>query len=48
MKMLLTELSQKTGFGVSVIIRGILYKEIESLLDESGNWKMDEKKKDEG
>jgi predicted DNA-binding protein len=47
-KMLLLELSQKTGSSVSAIARIILEKEIESLLDESGNWKIDAQKENKG
>lgn len=42
--MLLKELSDKTGSKVSVIIRGMVTRSIETLLDEAGNFKIDENK----
>lgn len=42
--MLLKELSDKTGSKVSVIIRGMVTRNIEALLDEAGNFKIDENK----
>ena len=42
--MLLKELSDKTGSKVSVIIRGMVTRSIEALLDEAGNFKIDENK----
>lgn len=42
--MLLKELSDKTGSKVSVIIRGMVTRSIEALLDEVGNFKIDENK----
>ena len=42
--MLLKELSVRTGSKVSVIIRGMVTRSIEALLDEAGNFKLDEDK----
>lgn len=42
--MLLKELSERTGSKVSVIIRGMVTRSIEALLDEAGNFKLDEDK----
>ena len=42
--MLLKELSDKTGSKVSVIIRGMVTRSIDALLDEAGNFKIDENK----
>ena len=42
--MLLKELSERTGSEVSVIIRGMVTRSIEALLDEAGNFKLDEDK----
>ncbi len=41
--MLLDELSEQTGQSVSVVIRSLLMKSLEQLLDDAGNWKLDEK-----
>lgn len=38
--MLLNELSDITKTSVSVIIRGMVYRSIEELIDKSGNWKL--------
>lgn len=38
--MLLDELSDVTKTSVSVIVRGMVHRSIEELIDESGNWKM--------
>lgn len=45
--MLLKELSEKTGAKISVIIRGMVSRSIESLLDTEGNFKLNEKKAEE-
>lgn len=45
--MLLKELSDKTGSKVSVIIRGMVTRSIDALLDEAGNFKIDENKEKE-
>lgn len=42
--MLLKELSDKTGAKVSVIIRGMVARSIDALLDEAGNFNLDEDK----
>ena len=42
--MLLKELSERTGSKVSVIIRGMVTRSIEALLDEAGNFNLDEDK----
>lgn len=42
--MFLKELSERTGSKVSVIIRGMVTRSIEALLDEAGNFKLDEDK----
>ncbi len=42
--MLLKELSDKTGSKVSVIIRGMVTRSIDALLDEAGNFRLDENK----
>ena len=42
--MLLKELSERTDSKVSVIIRGMVTRSIEALLDEAGNFKLDEDK----
>lgn len=39
--MLLTELSQKTGRSISVIVRSMVLHSIELWLDNSGNWIQD-------
>lgn len=38
--MLLDELSDVTKTSVSVIVRGMVHRSIEELIDESGNWKI--------
>lgn len=38
--MLVSELSEITGMNISVIIRGMVTRSIEGLIDESGNWKL--------
>lgn len=39
MHMLITELSGIAGVSISVVVRGMLKRCIEGLLDEKGNWK---------
>lgn len=41
--MLLNELSEKTGASISVIIRSILKRGLNDIIDESGNLKIDER-----
>lgn len=41
--MLLIELSEKTGSSISVIIRSMIIRGLDSILDESGNIKINEK-----
>lgn len=38
--MLLNELSNITGARRSVIIRSMIYRSIEEIIDKSGNWKI--------
>ena len=38
--MLLTELSEKTGASISVIIRGLIIRGMDEIIDESGNLKV--------
>lgn len=38
--MLLTELSEKTGASISVIIRGVIIRGMDEITDESGNLKV--------
>lgn len=38
--MLLTELSEKTGASISVIIRGLIIRGMDEIMDESGNLKV--------
>lgn len=38
--MLLNELSDITKTSISVIVRGMVYRSIEELIDKSGNWKL--------
>ncbi len=45
--MLLTELSAITGSKLSVIIRSIVQRGIEQLLDKAGNWKLNHEKQEE-
>ena len=40
-RMLLTELSEKTGASISVIIRGLIIRGMDEITDESGNLKVD-------
>lgn len=42
--MLLDELSNITKASTSVIIRGMVHRSIEELIDKSGNWKMSNEK----
>lgn len=42
--MLLNELSELTQTSTSIIIRGMVYRSIEELIDKSGNWKMQNEK----
>lgn len=46
--MLLDELSNITKTTTSVIIRGMVHRSIEELIDKSGNWKMPNEKDKEG
>lgn len=41
--MLLTELSEKTGANISVIIRSMIIRGMDEIIDESGNIKINEK-----
>lgn len=41
--MILTELSAKTGAKVSVIVRGLVMKGIDEIMDEFGNLRIDER-----
>lgn len=41
--MILTELSTKTGASISVIIRSMIMRGLDEIIDESGNLKIDEK-----
>ncbi len=41
--MILTELSTKTGASISVIIRSMIMRGLDGIIDESGNLKIDEK-----
>ena len=46
--MLLNELSKITRTSTSIIIRGMVNRSIEELIDKSGNWKIpNEKDKEE-
>lgn len=45
--MLLNELSNITGANISVIVRSMVNREIEGLIDKSGNWKMNGKESDQ-
>ena len=45
--MLLTELSEKTGSSISVIIRSMVSHNIELWLDKAGNFILDEEKDEE-
>ena len=42
--MLLKELSERTGSNVALILRWMVTRSIEALLDEAGNFKLDEDK----
>nr|DAW29908.1 MAG TPA: antitoxin [Caudoviricetes sp.] len=45
--MLLSELSDITGTNTSVIVRGMIMRCVEELIDKSGNWRINnEKNKD--
>ena len=46
--MLLNELSKITRTGTSIIIRGMVNRSIEELIDKSGNWKIPNEKDKEG
>lgn len=46
--MLLSELSEMTKTKPSVIIRGIMQRGIDEMIDESGNWKMRNEKIEKG
>lgn len=37
--MLMSELSRMTGVSISVIVRSMLKRCIDDLIDEDGNWK---------
>lgn len=39
--MLLNELSERTGESISVIVRSMVLRNIETWLDITGNWKLD-------
>nr|DAY10913.1 MAG TPA: SeqA protein N-terminal domain [Caudoviricetes sp.] len=41
--MLLNELSKKTGASISVVIRGMVIRGMDELMDDSGNFKINEK-----
>ena len=45
--MLLNELSDITKTSISVIVRGMVYRSIEELIDKSGNWKLPNENKEE-
>jgi len=42
--MLLNELSDITKTSISVIVRGMVYRSIEELIDKSGNWSLQNEK----
>ena len=46
--MLLNELSKITRTSTSIIIRGMVNRSIEELMDKSGNWKIPNEKDKEG
>lgn len=46
--MLLNELSKITRTSTSIIIRGMINRSIEELIDKSGNWKIPNEKDKEG
>lgn len=46
--MLLNELSEITQTSTSIIIRGMVYRSIEELLDKSGNWRLQYEKNKSG
>ncbi|EFS33765.1 MULTISPECIES: hypothetical protein [Bacteroides] len=46
--MLLNELSKITRTSTSIIIRGMVNRSIEELIDKSGNWKIPNEKDKEG
>ncbi|WP_291580921.1 hypothetical protein [Bacteroides sp.] len=41
--MLLNELSKKTGASISVVIRGMVIRGMDEIMDDSGNFKINEK-----
>ncbi len=41
--MLLTEISEKTGIKMSVVIRSLVIKGIDEITDETGNLRLNEK-----
>lgn len=45
--MLLNELSSITGVNISVIVRSMVSREIEGLIDKSGNWEINGKESDQ-
>lgn len=46
--MLLNELSNLTNTSTSIIIRGMVHRSIDELIDEFGNWKMKNEKNKDG
>lgn len=46
--MLLNELSKITHTSTSIIIRGMVNRSLEELIDESGNWKIQNEKTEKG
>lgn len=40
--MLLNELSDMTKTNTSVIVRGMVHRNIEDLIDKAGNWKIND------
>ncbi len=46
--MLLNELSDITKTSISVIVRGMVHRSIEELIDKSGNWSLQNEKNKEG
>ena len=45
--MLLNELSDIIKTSISVIVRGMVYRSIEELIDKSGNWSLQNEKNKE-
>lgn len=45
--MLLNELSDITKTSISVIVRGMVHRSIEELIDKSGNWSLQNEKNKE-